>query len=109
MQAVKRTVRPIGVGTILILVALGLWAFTFAWMWIPYYIFHSEGQLYALFPIALLTEALVLVLAVIGLVFVIVDAIKRRVGNRQTVVAVVVGGLVLTVGPALLWFGAVPQ
>ena len=71
----------IGAGTILVLVSLGLWAVTFAWMWIPFYAFHSEGQLYALFPIALLSEALVVVLALVGLVFAIVGAARGRIGS----------------------------
>ena len=98
----------IGVGAILVLVSLGLWAVTFAWMWIPFYAFHSEGQLYALFPIALLSEALVVVLALVGLVFAIVGAARGLIGRRQTVFSIVVGLLMLTVGPVLIWFGSIP-
>ena len=108
MVAVDSAGRRVGVGTILIGVSLGLWAITFAWMRIPYYVFHSEGQLYALFPIAVLAEAAVVILAVIGLVFAIVGAARRLVGGRQTVLSLVVGVLMLTVGPVLMWFGTVP-
>lgn len=41
------------------LFSVGLWAFTFGWMWVSYYFFHIEGQLYALYPLAILTEVIV--------------------------------------------------
>jgi hypothetical protein len=108
MVVVRSAARRIGVATILILVALGLWAITFAWMWIPYYAYHAEGQLYALFPIALLSEAMVVVLVLVGLIFAIVDAIRGGIGQPQIVFSIVVGLLMLTVGPVLIWFGRIP-
>ncbi len=85
-----------------------LWAFTFSWMWIPDDLFHIEGQLCALYPLALLTEVIVLALALVAAVLAIVGAARRRIPAPQTVAILVGSGLMLTVGPILLWFGTLP-
>jgi len=96
------------VGTILVCAAAALWALTFAWMWVPFYAWQAEGQLYALFPIALMAEAMVVILAFVGVVIAIVDAVPGRARRVQTVVCLVVGLSMLTFGPVLLWFGTIP-
>jgi uncharacterized membrane protein len=90
------------------LVSVGLWAFTFSWMWIPYYFFHIDGQLYALYPLAILTEVFVLALAIVAAVFAIVGAARRRTRALQVVFVLLGSALMLTIGPVLLWFGTIP-
>jgi NADH:ubiquinone oxidoreductase subunit K len=100
--------QRLGVGVVLIIIAIGLWAFTFAWMRLPYYLFHSEGQLYALFPLALATEAVVVVVAIVALVIAIMDRARRRTHTLQMMTVIVGALLMLTIGPVLLWFGTIP-
>jgi len=88
--------------------SLGLWAFTFTGMRIPSYFFHIDGQRYALFPLAILAEVLVVALAIVAVVLAIVDAARRRTRAPQTVLVLVGSVLMLTVGPVLLWFGTIP-
>jgi len=100
--------RGTSTAAVLGLVSVGLWAFTFSWMWIPYYSFHTEGQLYALYPLAILAEVFVLALAIVAAVFTIVGAVRRRIGVLQVVLVLLGSVLMLTIGPVLLWFGTIP-
>jgi hypothetical protein len=108
MGTLSRRPGPLGVGTILLISAAALWVITFGYMWIPDYVFHSAGPRYALWPIGLLTEVVVLGLAISGLVAAIVGAARGRIGPGQTTVAVVLGMLLIALGPPLLWFGTIP-
>lgn len=103
----KRPARS-DVGTILILVAIALWALTLAWMRLPEYLFGAEGQLYALFPVAALTELAVVVLAIAAAVFAIVEAARRRTSILRPFLVSAGSLLMLTVGPVLIWFGTIP-
>jgi hypothetical protein len=108
MQA--QTARPsrVSLGAVFVLVSVGLWVFTCAWMRVPYYLFRAEGQLYALFPIALLTEAVVIVLSIVGAVVAIVDVARRRIRALQAALIFAGVALMLTLGPVFLWFGTIP-
>ncbi len=108
MHAQPARTHRIGVGATLLLVSIGLWAFTFAWMRVPYYLFHAEGQLYALSPIAFLTEAVVIVLVIIAAVFAIVDVVRRHIRILNAVLVLVGSALMLTLGPILILFGTIP-
>ncbi|GAA2077445.1 hypothetical protein GCM10009840_10190 [Pseudolysinimonas kribbensis] len=108
MQAQAARTSRVSLGAVFVLVSVGLWTFTCAWMRVPDYLFHAEGQLYALFPLALLTEAVVIVLSVIGAVVAIVDVARRRI--RALKAALIFAGVafMLTLGPIFLWFGTIP-
>jgi len=101
--------RELSSAAVVGVISVGLWAFTFAWMWVPYYFFHIGGQLYALYPLAILAEVIVLALAIVAAVLAIVGAARRRTRALQTVLVLVGCVLMLTVGPVLLWFGTIPN
>lgn len=98
--------RP-GVGVLLTLTAVALWAIVFSVLWVPHYLFHIDGQLF-LYPLALLVEAVVVALAVAGLIVAVVERVQRRIGSIQLAGAAAGTLLMVVVGPVLLWFGTIP-
>ncbi len=93
---------------VLISVALGVWLVTFAWFRVPEYVTQMPGLTYVLFPIAWLSEGVVLVLTVVALVFAIIEMAHHRFSSRQAAVLFASIGVMLIVGPPLLMFGGLP-
>lgn len=108
MQAQPAPRSRIDVAAILVLISIGLWIITFALFRGPFYLFHAEGQLYALFPLALVAEATIVVLALVAAVLAIINVIRRRIGVLQVVLVLLGSVLMLSIGPVLLWFGTIP-
>jgi hypothetical protein len=89
---------------VLLVVAAVTWLLTFVGLWGPYYLFGAEGQLY-LYPLALIVEAAVEVVAVIALALAIVAAARRVIGPAQATIVIAGAVALIVLGPVLLFFG----
>lgn len=96
------------VGLIVVIVAVNLWLVTMAWFRLPAVLFGAQGQLYALWPFAVLGGVVTIVLALAGLIVCIVEAVGRRIGWRSTSVTATLAAFTIVVSPLLLWFGGFP-